>query len=387
MNITTAILIAIVVIVIVMILYYVLLYPSTLRGLYREQMERGDDPGVVIDTINRIRDLAATELVHRGNNWRMLAHREANENMANRFINFARRDIETAMATATNNEFNQLDDLYVIVQLMDIGTAPHIGPIADQINKASTAEMAKRVAERTETRSEFVEEFTSESAKIRSDSQNVHDTTFNSEMRLVIDELMKLNTMLPKEAIREAREACQHNSPALNALRTIEMGHKISVYGTSEDIIFASVWSRIRQNKTRSDDIRAAIINALADCYEHGILVCINGRVGRIVGALTMLDSNDVIRGGASTTDLYKNQIFGEVRDLIKTAPLISNDPDVKIVAASYDDPNIETTAEMENKFNKYMRGVIDTHLEQYKNKLSEHSFKFIREGCHAALL
>ena len=66
-----------------------------------------------------------------------------------------------------------------------------------------------------------------------------------------------------------------------------------------ENQILILVWSRVNHpsNESRRDDVKRAFINQLLDCVRDAgrlgfIAHCVNGRVGRMISALTLVDSD-----------------------------------------------------------------------------------------------
>lgn len=375
--------IAIICVCIVILIYILIMRPAsrrTARRKYKEMMRSGAAALEDIDiAIAAMAEPAPVDIAHRANNMRIIAEQQDDPAARTMTMNFARNLVVHAINPRVPTEAAD-DDLYMLVQLAghfpQIMTAPQI-----------THQTIDRVIAAAPTRAKAAEDITEHFAAVNSDSQNVHDSTFNKMMNESIDKLLECRRVSPEAAIKEARIAAMSSANSTNAAKALDVIAKGLPYGKHrEDVIFAAVWSRIHSaSDDKKDTIREAVVAALGDCVERGEVVCTSGRVARIVESLTLVD--DIVDGGAATSDMYKNQIFGEVRDLMRYAPAISDSPNIKLVAAAYDDPSIETTPEAEDEYRAFMTAKIDEHLEQYKNKLTPAMFNFIRDGCIAAIV
>src|SRR3972149_2849747 len=111
------------------------------------------------------------------------------------------------------------------------------------------------------------------------------------------------------------------------------------------------VWERtkIHENEKKSRLMKEAVIDALVDCNEATGLVCMNGRCGRLIESLTLLDYDKDI-GKTQTNEMIRNQVFDEVKKMIDSeinSAKISADPVLqqvgKYYAAEIDTPGDDT--------------------------------------------
>lgn len=235
---------------------------------------------------------------------------------------------------------------------------------------------------------------------VSSDTQNVHDNVFNAEMRETIRNLIDRSYYSDAvDAIDDCRSIAtlhKESDKLILVLDEIEKGRIIVAFDERrEDDIFAAIWSRRRFSKDAEDSILMALIECVDDFEPEDIdlpqeiindspnIVCINGRVSRLVGALAIIDP--IVGEGVKTTDMYKNQIFGEVMRMM-TRPE-TKDEDILLVASSYSDITVKPTQKQLAKYNSWMTEKIELHLGQYRTKLNSNIFGFIRDGCLGALI
>lgn len=150
--------------------------------------------------------------------------------------------------------------------------------------------------------------------QVKSDSQNVHDTSVNEHLRRTWKKIMhegasiedlekdpKL-TSIGKEAIKRAKEA-----PLVFSLQS----------GLSSDIptlmdVLKATWGRASNpnNKGNEQALKAGLVDALNNCSENGsTLVCTGGITARLLGSLVLLDFDPQV-GQMVTSDQYKHEIM-----------------------------------------------------------------------------
>lgn len=285
----------------------------------------------------------------------------------------------------------------------DVELGMVLGEVLDEtepITRAATiAERQERAKSEAETVEDAMTGYLDEAIVFTSDAQNVHDSKVNEGLREIHAVLAREDYYPVTTAFSEAEhyiltEYVGDAEKRQNAIRTLHMmrtGLRISTFNDTEDHIFAMVWSRTRHplNKKNVVLIKEAIANALADCIEHGNMVCINGRCGRILNSLTMLDCDPVIAGGVMTYEAYRAQIFTETQNIIKARVddyAESDDPAKKKLAESYRGSGSSPDPEVEERFKQEVCAAIDQNIETYFGKMSPAELERIRIECHAAL-
>ena len=227
--------------------------------------------------------------------------------------------------------------------------------------------------------------------RFTADLQNVHDTKINSDLNEI---LRKIST--PVDASAEIAEAKNYirteyepakRQRALDALAMMERGGTISTYRDDEAHIFALVWARCRARGNDREVMQTAVAEALADCYEGTppTMVCANGRCSRVINSLALLDYDPSITG-AMTFEAYRNLIMretGEIFDNALKRAEESDDPAMKTVAESYNNPRAVADPAAEMEFKNGIRGAIDNMLEAYGEKFNERELNQLRQECY----
>ncbi len=235
-----------------------------------------------------------------------------------------------------------------------------------------------------------------DATKFTSDAQNVHDSAVTRDLRTTLAKLKQDGDVDATRAIADAREyinemdgttlSSDRRRDALTVLDQIAQAHMIGTYGDTEDRIFAHVWNRCGHPRNASNIalMRDAVITSLADSIEGGSLTCANGRTGRVLGALATLDHDPVV-GGAMTYEAYRNQIYGEVKQLISNeveAHRDSPDADIRAAVEAYEEGQ-ESTTDADKAFRDSLKSKIDNNIDAYNDKLTEAERGNIKKECH----
>lgn len=242
-----------------------------------------------------------------------------------------------------------------------------------------------------DTKIEAIREYFDNATVNTNDTQNVHDSKVNKDMLYI---LQKINTVYDKEDVisqinEYIREQPDGDKVAL-ALATVSKmaeGNHISTLRTTEDNVLCLVWMRSlhKDNVDVADNIQESIYLALVDCWEHNTLVCINGRCGKVIGSLGLVDSDsDLI---LVNTENYRNQIYKEVMDIVDekiNEALASSDPAIKLAGESYYS-DVEST-EGVTKLKAEIKDSIDQNISKYTNFTSDEQMA-LREECYIACL
>lgn len=234
------------------------------------------------------------------------------------------------------------------------------------------------------TREEAVEKFFDNGIVFTANAQSSHDSTANHDLRATFAKFKKSpmmvdNTYADIETFMDRADLSEDTMrKARETLARVKTGGRISTFNDSEDNILATVWNRayIPENEGNEDLIKEAVIHALADGVDKGVVVCANGRTSRILNSLATLD-HEQEDGGALTFEAYRNQIFGESQDII-SRELNAAEPEL-VEAFNSGEGDAHLLIES-------MKSEIDVNLEQYRTKFSNKEFEKIRADCHAGV-
>lgn len=163
---------------------------------------------------------------------------------------------------------------------------------------------------------------------IHSSPQNVHDTNVSYDLKnkyqLIVDSnaadstqvqnSINLNTI--RSFIQKSNIDNDKKKDALSIVDLASRSGHINNLDTTEDQVLLETWKRTEspENVNVKDTLQNAVVDALVHCYETNYgdakSVCINGRCGRIIDSLTVLDNNKDISQPIKTVDILKSEIF-----------------------------------------------------------------------------
>ncbi len=284
-------------------------------------------------------------------------------------------DDETELADLAVDRLRTIDDAILRTVVPPDVTYTAAADVAGDMANAARKNAAKAAAK---TRAGVARHYLRMSSQVASDRQNVHDSKVNSDLR---DTLARLGPgRNPRQCIAEARELCADNPRALSALSLVEAGNYIMSLGTSEDRVFASVWSRADHpdNSLVRDDLRRAAVNALADCIEGSGPVCINGRTARVVGSLAAIDSDASI-GNVGTVDMYK-------QDIVSGAAAAMDGKLAELRAADRAAVDKWESGDSDPAIERELRSAISAHVDGYRDRLTPAQLDPIRKMCLEAV-
>ncbi len=143
----------------------------------------------------------------------------------------------------------------------------------------------------------------------RNDTQNVHNGGIT---RHVIDSIKKLTEkekqngiepMTTRQTYTEIREylmGATHKG-TVQALDVLDQIHNFNDLHTPSGLhemeILRMVWQRIKHpiNLSRFDDLRESLLLQMADCKPTNTIMCITGRISRIVQSLECIDMENLV--------------------------------------------------------------------------------------------
>lgn len=168
---------------------------------------------------------------------------------------------------------------------------------------------------------------------VPNDPQNVHDSQVNADMRNMYMEIQRANAQLPTksddEIITEISNIIRNAPPdkAQDAQLIFDKmckPNQISSLNTTERQLLIDVYQRITapENINNREYLTASFINALADGMDKNNggkhSVCTTGRCSRLLGALTLLDTNPTIAQPIKTKEILRNEIFTKAHNIIQ---------------------------------------------------------------------
>lgn len=252
-------------------------------------------------------------------------------------------------------------------------------------------------------KSNTINNYFNQTKKIKSDSQNVHDSSVNEDM-------LKTYNILKNDMVKyngEHNEFHEGFSVIYQDIFTfIQTDDELSYYDKENAILILNrvnnddlythsivvhnrpikvkelaylVWKRAYHpaNQQNQKEIKHAIIKAMADCVESGNAVCSGGIAARLLTSLVLLDFNPQV-GHTMTKQCYKNEVMGKANNILQeTIREYANqntDLDLKRFAESYLNPQIDDSnisQDIKNQFYMVVEKKIDNMLLEYNGKIS----------------
>jgi hypothetical protein len=236
---------------------------------------------------------------------------------------------------------------------------------------------------------------------IRNDPQNVHESQVNKDMARIYQSILHRNQveddLLGNGSIKDGAEIAQ-NITALRdyarshkfenpkgkerAMKTIDVmskGNWITSLNARESEILSNVWKRTgsAENEQNRVSLRGSLMNSLADCIEDGYnnaeyQVCISGRVGRVLGSMTLLDADERISEPIKTAEILRNEIFSKSYKIIQDALKETDDETARGYNGALDSPAPEVETKV-RVFEDQLRERIENTLRtEYEDKVDK---------------
>lgn len=194
------------------------------------------------------------------------------------------------------------------------------------------------------------------------DPENSHDTAVNSAVRATVQRLRSYGGRTP--SLAAVRAEIERGSPeftadpatgrprpqlltrALRTLDRVRAGESYMPAGATDEEVLTRVWARAGAPANRGNEkkIKQAVFDALVDATapsRDGLSYhtkCVGGRVGRLVGALTLLDA-DPLNSQMDTLESHKNAIFDGAKKVIREAAETAarqRDPELQRVGRAF---------------------------------------------------
>jgi hypothetical protein len=321
--------------------------------------------------------------------------------------------------------WNQLDQLENFMQrnkdiMLDNHQYNDFIENALNIRPKKLAETIENVKSENDTKVESVNKYIEDNVTFTSDSQNVHDSSVNCQLRNTVNSLKKQNPSIQSGRKSTKKELVDYinnlenldstkRKLALYSLDTIEKGAFNDSIDTKEDHLLDLVWDRakIPQNQDNSELIKEAIVDSLIDMSSeyHGLngsnqsginVVCSSGRTARLLSSLATLDP---VTDGFLTVEQIRNDALKKSQDILQdTIKMYSSEndsqempvsPELATVARSYNSVELlETDPKAEQQFKDIVISKINNEIDtSFKSKLSEKDYQNISEQCTSAIL
>lgn len=151
--------------------------------------------------------------------------------------------------------------------------------------------------------------------KIKSDPQNVHETTVNTDMKNKY--LLIKNKNIQYDGVDALTWLDSSNYSTSDKDKIMRVLCMTSNWNEErEDKIYKTLWQYIKSQDNQ--DLIDAFFSAILDCYENNIMVCTTGRINRIIGSLILLDKDEEISRPVVTIDMLRKTILAKSYEILQ---------------------------------------------------------------------
>ena len=263
------------------------------------------------------------------------------------------------------DNFGMLDD---IIMHIELGA---MTPVEEHLGNM-TLDWKVSDAKRETKKIDGVNRYFNKSKHIRSDGQNVHDTSVNKDLRDTY------STLKAEEHFNTQYDTMQDIRAGLSgrALEVFDHINKNSskVFSLGDNVYLKSivplVWNRAYHPlNVNVKDMHEAFRKALEDCYENGHIVCTGGICARILSSLALLDMANKSLGCVNTMEQYKAEMYSNAQDILNDVIREVKGSDMEQFAMSFNDISIdedEIPEDVKNRFYSIVEDRIDHMLQSY---------------------
>ncbi len=225
-----------------------------------------------------------------------------------------------------------------------------------------------------------------------SDPQNVHDKTLMKEFSEQFKKVRNENSMEPELTAHSYVEVKSYTFDRVKSL-TADTSKVHKLFGVldhnyptffdgtiGEQEVITTIWQRIHcsGNTSNREALKTALLDAICDCVEGGMVVCTTGRPMKLWQSLAMLDKDPTV-GIVANKQIIRNEIIEcaakITSDALKEAPLHVRDA---YIANEHTDDVLQLIEDIRAKI-----GAIAT---QYRDKLDEQQLALVIDECKSCV-
>jgi hypothetical protein len=262
-----------------------------------------------------------------------------------------------------------------------------------RVNRAGA--IRKKAVATSDTAIDATNKYYENSRAWSSNTQSVHDSIAVRSLRDTYEHMattdVRDTAATKASVVAWVAKNKPHLSETVNkVLNFISDGNSVSSYGGKSDAdVLAQVWARTKHpnNAQNTENMRDAVVLALADSVENGTVVCVNGRCNKLIESLSGIDFEIE---PSRTVEVLKNQAFEEsgkiVRELLDS--LANGDGALKNAAIAYKtgDDNLAAKEETD-ALRAELVAAINKNLDKYKKDISDGILNVWRIECEAGVI
>lgn len=205
-----------------------------------------------------------------------------------------------------------------------------------------------------------------------SDSQNVHDSTLNAEVKEQYLKMVEQNGEIDvaqnmREIYKwaETRQDCDKINAALYAMNRGATSPSLS--GDNETLLLAHAWERIKHSKN-AEEIKGALGQQLADAE----LVCLDGRIGRVISSFAIFDPEI---GVVKNKETYRHEMMDQMGVIVRKA-VENASPEVQ------KDYNTNKNTDETKALQEEIKEKLEKKAEEYKDKLPKEQWQGLLDAA-----
>jgi len=244
-------------------------------------------------------------------------------------------------------------------------------------------------------KAEIIEKFIDKSVVHTNNPQNVHDSAVNKNACDIMERLkQEQDDVIPisicTDEFTKKFKKLKDFDQVLKVIHILSKSNTVSALNNmSDEEVFCRIWTRTKdiRNAENCDDIQEMIYKNLASCYEHNAIICVTGRVLRIISSLILLDFDEK-NWVLELSESYKEEILNKTKNIINSIAHegIKNEK-IKDIAEEYiinEFDNEELSEEIinmvekcqnENDLKKTMKYAINEMIDTYGEKNEKYNF------------
>ena len=206
------------------------------------------------------------------------------------------------------------------------------------------------------------------------DTQNVHESELNKQLKRKFDTIKSKNTDTYKDLLDLQQKIATYPDPevARKALQTYNhvtnASNFITHLNVNENEVLQQVWNRVNSedNAESTENLTCALVEGMAGCLEKNTMgteymVCSMGRCSRIIDSLTLMDNDDAIKAPLKTKDLIRKEVFTKAHKLLENR--LASDEGFR---------NLYNATDLSDTQNQELKAHIDTVKTQLKESVDK---------------
>lgn len=229
------------------------------------------------------------------------------------------------------------------------------------------------------------EEFLDNSRVYVDNPQNVHDNAINANMHQIMLRVIEGNIGRPLPSKQEIINTFKDIPHAVSVINTCnDTNTVVALNGMTDLSVLQHIYLRCHHPKNDKKAMLTALGDNLKNCVENGHIVCVVGRVTRIVSTLILLDFDEQ-NWNMKLVDDYKEEILNKTKNIIQEVATLALNTTLDAPAREYLIKEREPTdlvsipeikGDTEEDLVEIMRKCIIEMIDEYGTNKYDYQFK-----------